>query len=400
MSNTVTEPDASRRGYLPGSWYAAVGSAVTVVVPPDARDRVAAVWEQVDDGAGFEEALDGLLATGLRGLADLVLVGDDGGAMRILVRGRGRVSCDTADGAVEVLAEDGTTWTERILTGVTGITVEVETGATGDELAVAGGLVRVSRVTWGGGAVVGGAVASTVGVPDEPEAPEPELVAVPTPEPVARPLAQPATEPVTDLDAEAPDDETGEQPEVAVAPPLPPVPAGPGEPAAPPVPHLAETVPGMPAVEGADHDGHTSSGAERRLPAEPPGIPGQPPAPSVTARPVARLVLSSGDTVDVDREILVGRAPEARRFASSDQPRLVSVPSPNHEISSTHLEIRPGSGVDHGMSVATDLGSTNGTMVMQPGLPPEELQPGIAVSLMPGAIIDLSDGVTIQVTNP
>jgi len=78
----------------------------------------------------------------------------------------------------------------------------------------------------------------------------------------------------------------------------------------------------------------------------------------------------------------------------------VTVPSPNQEISSTHLEIRPGSGVDHGSAVVTDLGSTNGTVVVQPGLPPESLQPGIAVQLIPGAVIDLGDGVSIQVGNP
>jgi hypothetical protein len=48
--------------------------------------------------------------------------------------------------------------------------------------------------------------------------------------------------------------------------------------------------------------------------------------------------------------------------------------------------------------VATDLGSTNGTLVVQPGHQAEDLQPGIAVSLVPGAIVDLGDGVTIQVT--
>jgi hypothetical protein len=111
-------------------------------------------------------------------------------------------------------------------------------------------------------------------------------------------------------------------------------------------------------------------------------------------------VLSTGEVVDVDRTIIVGRAPEARRFASSDQPRLVTVASPQHEISSTHLEIRPGAGADHGSAVVTDLGSTNGTVLVQPGLPPEDLQAGIAVSLIPGAILDLGDGVTIQTTNP
>ncbi len=147
-----------------------------------------------------------------------------------------------------------------------------------------------------------------------------------------------------------------------------------------------------------DHDGLTRTGSEPdQLP--PPGIPGQPPAPDVVARPVAKLVLSSGETVEVDRPVLIGRSPEAQR-ASSEEPRLVTVPSPQQEISSTHLEVRAGSGADHGSAVVTDLGSTNGTVLVQPGLAPEDLQPGIAVQLLPGAIIDLGDGVTIQVTNP
>jgi pSer/pThr/pTyr-binding forkhead associated (FHA) protein len=148
-----------------------------------------------------------------------------------------------------------------------------------------------------------------------------------------------------------------------------------------------------------DHDGLTQSGAGETTHVPPPGIPGQPPAPDVVARPVAKLVFSSGETVEVDRTVLVGRAPEAQR-ASSENPRLVTVPSPQQEISSTHLEVRAGSGVDHGSAVVTDLGSTNGTVLVQPGLAPEDLQPGITVQLIPGAIIDLGDGVTIQVTNP
>jgi pSer/pThr/pTyr-binding forkhead associated (FHA) protein len=159
-------------------------------------------------------------------------------------------------------------------------------------------------------------------------------------------------------------------------------------------PDTAET----PAAD-RDHDGLTQAGTSEPARVPPPGIPGQPPAPDVVARPVARLVFSSGETVEVDRTVLVGRAPEAQR-ASSDNPRLVTVPSPQQEISSTHLEVRAGSGVDHGSAVVTDLGSTNGTVLVQPGLAPEDLQPGITVQLIPGAIIDLGDGVTIQVTNP
>jgi len=165
----------------------------------------------------------------------------------------------------------------------------------------------------------------------------------------------------------------------------------------PPFQQVAE--PDTSETPAQDHDGQTQAGGSQAGPLSPPGIPGQPPAPDVVATPVAMLVLSSGETVEVDRPVLIGRAPEAQR-ASSEQPRLVTVPSPQQEISSTHLEVRAGSGADHGSAVVTDLGSTNGTVLVQPGLAPEDLQPGVAVQLIPGAIIDLGDGVTIQVTNP
>jgi hypothetical protein len=120
----------------------------------------------------------------------------------------------------------------------------------------------------------------------------------------------------------------------------------------------------------------------------------------VTSHPVARLVFGDGETVAVDRAVLVGRAPQPARSSSDGAPRLVTVASPHHEISSTHLEIRPGSGADHGAAVVTDLGSTNGTVVVQPGLPPEDLRPGVAVQLVPGSIVDLGDGVNIRVVSP
>ena len=135
-------------------------------------------------------------------------------------------------------------------------------------------------------------------------------------------------------------------------------------------------MPPPPPLE-TDHDGLTVTGAWEPPPAAPPGIPGQEPAPDVTV-PVARLVISNGEVVEVDRAIVIGRAPEARRFNDTEQPTLVTVPSPHQEISSTHVEIRPGSGADHGTAVVTDLGSTNGTVLVQPGLGPEDLAAGRA----------------------
>ena len=188
-------------------------------------------------------------------------------------------------------------------------------------------------------------------------------------------------------------------------PPAPPAPSFEDDPLTAPLPEPEDEPEDQPEEQpdhdGADHDGLTRMGAEGEpeFARELPGIPGQPAVPRVVA-PVARLVISNGESVEVDRVVLIGRSPEARRFTSTDQPRLVKVPSPLHEISSTHVEVRPGSGADHGSAVVTDMGSTNGTVLDQPGLGVESLKPGIAVQLIPGATINLGDGVTIQVTRP
>ncbi|UDY25331.1 FHA domain-containing protein [Nocardioides sp. Kera G14] len=115
------------------------------------------------------------------------------------------------------------------------------------------------------------------------------------------------------------------------------------------------------------------------------------------AAPAPHLSFSSGAEVDVDGLVVIGRRPDAGRFPPEDQPLLVAVPSPHSEISSTHLEVRPGTGDRAGRAVVTDLGSTNGTLVVQPGHKPEELRAGVPVTLESGALIDLGDGLTIRV---
>ncbi|TIC88475.1 FHA domain-containing protein [Nocardioides sp. GY 10113] len=123
--------------------------------------------------------------------------------------------------------------------------------------------------------------------------------------------------------------------------------------------------------------------------------PSTPPTVPPTGSPVT-LRVSDGQAVVVDEVVLIGRAPEARRFTGTEQPRLVAVPSRLNEISSTHIEVRPGA--ERGTALVTDMGSTNGTVLVRPGQGPEDLKPGIAVALTPGAIINLGDGITIQVS--
>lgn len=347
-----------RSSYRPGEWFGIFGEHATVVLPPTEKARVAAVWDLVDGGAGFDEALDVLIASGLRELPGFVLVAERDGETKVVLRGAARATFTTDDETVELEGSSATTWVERSLQGVTRMVVEVSGDSDAADLPIGAGLVRISRID------------QAAYDPEE----ERETAAV-----------LPADDGAGADDA--PDDEVSGLVEAT----------GSEEPAGEPEPVSMEDVPTglMPAID-EDHDGLTQSGG---VDPSPPA-PAESPAHAAAAQPVARLSFSSGDAVDVDRAVVVGRAPEARRATSPGEPRLVTVPSHNQEISSTHLEIRPGSGADHGSAVVTDLGSTNGTVLVQPGLEPEDLQPGVAVQLLPGAIIDLGDGVTIRVATP
>ena len=398
--------------FAPGDWYAVVGDRVTVLLPGSQRGRVAGLWDLADSGAGADALLDELLAGGLSSLDHFALVAHSDDATRLIVRGAPTATVASTGEDEIVTAAAGATWAERVLPGVTSVRVTLTGEGTADHPLTAG-LARVSVVEFGAPSAAG-----------EPAAGEPAAAA----EPFAAAAQQPA---VAEPDVQQPD---VQQPDVQqpapLAPELPAQPEPPVEPVSPAEPLAEPAAPAgdllaSPAVGSAapmefgapaddptptgetpvvaddwsDRDGQTQAG-DRIPDFDRPPVPGQEIAPDVVPQPVASLVFSTGDVVAVDRTVLVGRAPEARRFASHEQPHVVTVPSPQQEISSTHLEIRPGAGADHGAAIATDLGSTNGTVLAQPGLDPEDLKPGIAVSLIPGAVLDLGDGVTIQVTNP
>ncbi|MBO0846462.1 MAG: FHA domain-containing protein [Nocardioides sp.] len=337
------------RSVVPGEWYAVLGDLVLVLLPPAARSRAAGLWELVDQGARFDEVLDALIRDGLRELPGFVLISAEAGDVKVVIRGEGEAELTTDGGPVVVSGGRDTTWVERHVTGVTGLRVQVAQGD-GPSYAATSGLLRVAAV-------------------DQSEEPE-------------------QSGPSEQSEQSGPSEQSGQSQSGPV--PVTPPPAAPQAPPPPAAPEPESYVAPAPApADSAEEDAGDDTETQ-------PGFVSAPLARSEEA-PVARLIFSSGQVVDLDRAIVVGRSPEARR--SSEEPsRLVTVPSPHQEISSTHLEIRPGSGPDLGSAVVTDLGSTNGTVVVQPGVSPEDLHPGVAVALAPGAIVDLGDGVTIQVT--
>lgn len=139
------------------------------------------------------------------------------------------------------------------------------------------------------------------------------------------------------------------------------------------------------APGGADHRSGPSTGI----------LPVTGAAPEASERepsPSSRLVLSTGEVVDLDRGVLLGRAPRAAAaIGVVGDAHLVRVPSPDNEISRSHVEVYP-----EGESIIVrDLGSTNGTTVAAPGEQPRRMAPGEPQPIEPGTTIRLAGQVSV-----
>jgi hypothetical protein len=109
-----------------------------------------------------------------------------------------------------------------------------------------------------------------------------------------------------------------------------------------------------------------------------------------------RLRLSSGQILELDATVYLGRRPTPPRITDGPPPQLITVPSPAGEVSSTHLELR-----EAGRAVVlTDLHSTNGTIVHVPGSAGRVLIGGESAVVAPGTLIDIGDGNLLEVLRP
>ncbi|GAB3606875.1 hypothetical protein GCM10027413_22840 [Conyzicola nivalis] len=102
---------------------------------------------------------------------------------------------------------------------------------------------------------------------------------------------------------------------------------------------------------------------------------------------------ANGRTVLLDTAAYVGRSPSSPRIQSGVMPKLVKVPSPQGEVSGTHLEIRQLAT----SIIVTDLRSTNGSTVSVPGSAPRSLRQGEAMVVTPGTLVDIGDGNVIEI---
>lgn len=117
------------------------------------------------------------------------------------------------------------------------------------------------------------------------------------------------------------------------------------------------------------------------------------PTAQLVERPsLGRVEVSTGESVDLSVPVVVGRFPQAQATASPVAQRLVTVPSPNQDISRSHLEIR----LDGWHVLLVDLDTVNGTTLLRAGQPPRRLQPSEPTLVAVGDVADLGDGVTLS----
>lgn len=107
---------------------------------------------------------------------------------------------------------------------------------------------------------------------------------------------------------------------------------------------------------------------------------------------LGRIVLSTGEEVRLDRDIVIGRRPRSTPVAGRAAARMVIVPSPGKQISRSHCEVR----IDDWDVRLHDLGSNNGTYLTRPGQPPVRLAESVPTVLEAGDVVDLGEGVSFR----
>ncbi len=408
MANVVTQ---WRTGYTPGDWLALAGPTTLVVLDPAGAELgdVEMLWADVVAAATAGEVVARVARLDRGRAQSLLVVFWDSDGLRTLTRGDVTL-VDTVDGQTVAGATDELiTWHEQGLGRVRDVTVQLGGPAVpGPVLPLVVGAARVSglRLDARAEAVVTspqgapgifGVVDDRAGSAPAP-AVEPDDGTAPLPPGVPDPEAHSSvdgeeTEDTGPLDLDAPTLRTSpdlarEEMEngatelmpaqaedaTALAPAQPPA-TGPTVPAA----LCSAGHPNPPYAEGCWVCGAAVP------PQEPRSVP----------RPVlGRLRVPDGSALDLDRPVVIGRAPSAAGVPG-EQPRLLAVPSPSHDISRTHVLVAP----EGWQILVTDLGSTNGTTVVTPGPGVDRvaLQPGQALSVAVGTLVELGDGVAVLI---
>lgn len=107
---------------------------------------------------------------------------------------------------------------------------------------------------------------------------------------------------------------------------------------------------------------------------------------------LGRMRLSTGELLDLDQSLVIGRQPSVSRVQGGGMPRLVQVPSPSGDISRSHVEVR----LEGWHVMLCDLKATNGTVLVRQGQPPRRLAQNEMAILLDGDIAELGDNISLR----
>ncbi|MET3720241.1 MULTISPECIES: FHA domain-containing protein [unclassified Arthrobacter] len=111
------------------------------------------------------------------------------------------------------------------------------------------------------------------------------------------------------------------------------------------------------------------------------------------ARPrLGRMRVSTGELVDLDQSLVIGRQPSVSRVQGGVMPRLVQVSSPSADISRSHVEVR----LEGWHVMLCDLKATNGTVLVRGGQQPRRLAQNETAILLDGDIAELGDDISLR----
>jgi hypothetical protein len=423
-----------RATYTPGDWLVLSGPTSLVLLEPPTHEWAAltnTLWEEVVASSSIVDLADRLASFKIDALPSFGAFFWTADGMRSLVRGQISI-IDLATGKEVANGAGIQTWSEVGLAGVSHIRVDTpyDGDATLLELPLVVGAVRASSIVLDASeqalldspqAESVSAEASGPGLPTEPlsdvVAPSPsELPQHGAPELVVEIDGAAATEHTAELSVDEiaalqsadtqllPSPFDGPEAEVHrdVAAPTDATAPDSASDAAEPVDAGPTSVPSpddgiqdsaILAVLCQNRHANPPSSMSCRVCGSPLGRR----VPQFVAGPIlAVLRASDGSTAEVDRPVLIGRAPSPDR-SSSRSPRLMTVPSANHDISRTHLEVAPAGW----QIVVTDLNSTNGTVLVRHGaVDRQQLAPGEPVPVQLGSVIELGDGVSVLIDFP
>ena len=107
---------------------------------------------------------------------------------------------------------------------------------------------------------------------------------------------------------------------------------------------------------------------------------------------LGRMRLSTGELIDLDQSMIVGRQPSVSRVQGAVMPRLIQVASPSGDISRSHVEVR----LEGWHVMLCDLKATNGTVLVREGQSPRRLAQGEMAILLDGDIAEVGDGISLR----